>query len=727
MASLVRDPAIDRSLRSVFVGNIPYEATEEQLKDIFSEVGPVLSFRLVYDRETGKPKGYGFCEYQDQETALSAMRNLNGREFNGRALRVDNAASEKNKEELKNLGTAGPVMESPYGDPVSPEDAPESISRAVASLPPEQMFELMKQMKLCIQNSPQEARNMLLQNPQLAYALLQAQVVMRIVDPEIAMKMLHRPANVTPLISSGQPAAGPNAPPVQAAPPVSQPQPMVGMHMNGAPPMMQQPMQPVVSVPGPGPVQGPGGPVPGPGPGPGPGPVGPGGNMQPQMGLPPSGPMPMDRGQVPMQDPRGNMQRGPPVVGAPIPRGLLGDAPNDPRGGTLLSVTGEVEPRGYIGPPHQGPPMHHVPSHDGRGPPPDMRNAHEPRVMQHDMRSGPMGEQRGPIGEQRGPMGEPRGPMGEPRGPMGEPRGPMGEPRGPMGEPRGPMGEPRGPMGEPRGPMGEPRGPMGEPRGPMGEPRGPMGEPRGPMGEPRGPMGEPRGPMGEPRGPMGEPRGPMGDPRGMMGDPRGPMMDQRGPPHESRGSFDPRSIPSHDPRSGPQHDPRSQPPAAQQDPRGGPYPNTHQPNAPMGTRDPRGIDSRGIDTRGQGPGQGSGPVPGPGPGPGPNQGPVSNPRGPMPGGIQVPGPGAHQIGNSVPPGPQQPVPPRQGPAHAVAGGQPGGFSPAQTQVTPQDHEKAALIMQVLQLTPEQIAMLPPEQRQSILILKEQIQKSAGAP
>lgn len=63
----------------------------------------IFAFRLVYDRETGKPKGYGFCEYQDQETALSAMRNLNGREFNGRALRVDNAASEKNKEELKSM------------------------------------------------------------------------------------------------------------------------------------------------------------------------------------------------------------------------------------------------------------------------------------------------------------------------------------------------------------------------------------------------------------------------------------------------------------------------------------------------------------------------------------------------------------------------------------------------------------------------------------------------
>lgn len=58
-------------------------------------------YRLVFDRETGKPKGYGFCEYKDQETALSAMRNLNGYELNGRALRVDSAASEKNREEMK--------------------------------------------------------------------------------------------------------------------------------------------------------------------------------------------------------------------------------------------------------------------------------------------------------------------------------------------------------------------------------------------------------------------------------------------------------------------------------------------------------------------------------------------------------------------------------------------------------------------------------------------------
>lgn len=48
------------------------------------------------------------------------------------------------------LGTGSPIIESPYGDSVQPQEAPESISRAVASLPPEQMFELMKQMKVAI-------------------------------------------------------------------------------------------------------------------------------------------------------------------------------------------------------------------------------------------------------------------------------------------------------------------------------------------------------------------------------------------------------------------------------------------------------------------------------------------------------------------------------------------------------------------------------------------------
>lgn len=76
----------------------------------------LYTFRLVYDRETGKPKGYGFCEYQDVETAQSAMRNLNNYDFNGRPLRVGVAAGEQNRDEMKGLQQAlgGPIMEVRY-------------------------------------------------------------------------------------------------------------------------------------------------------------------------------------------------------------------------------------------------------------------------------------------------------------------------------------------------------------------------------------------------------------------------------------------------------------------------------------------------------------------------------------------------------------------------------------------------------------------------------------
>ncbi|XP_035979302.1 cleavage stimulation factor subunit 2 tau variant [Halichoerus grypus] len=650
MSSLaVRDPAMDRSLRSVFVGNIPYEATEEQLKDIFSEVGSVVSFRLVYDRETGKPKGYGFCEYQDQETALSAMRNLNGREFSGRALRVDNAASEKNKEELKSLGPAAPIIDSPYGDPIDPEDAPESITRAVASLPPEQMFELMKQMKLCVQNSHQEARNMLLQNPQLAYALLQAQVVMRIMDPEIALKILHRKIHVTPLIpGKSQPVSGPGPGPGlcpgpnvllnQQNPPAPQPQHMARRPVKDIPPLMQTPIQGGMPAPGP---------IPAAVPGPGPGALTPGGGMQPQVGMPGVGPVPLERGQVQMSDPRAPIPRGPMTAGGLPPRGLLGDAPNDPRGGTLLSVTGEVEPRGYLGPPHQGPPMHHASGHDGRGP------------SSHEMRGGP--------------LADPRLLMGEPRGPMIDQRGLPMDGRGSR-DSRGM--ETRAMETE----VLETR--VMERRGMETcamETRGM--EARGIDGrgmEIRGPGPSSRGPM------TGGIQGP------------GPINMGAGGPQG------PRQVSSisgvGNPGAGMQG-------AGMQ---GAGMQGAGLQGAGMQGAGMQGAGMQGAGIQGTGM-QGAG-IQGTG-----MQGAGIQGTGMQGAGIQAVGmQGAGIQGTGM-----------QG-AGKQGGGQPSSFSPGQSQVTPQDQEKAALIMQVLQLTADQIAMLPPEQRQSILILKEQIQKSTGA-
>jgi len=239
----------EKAARSVFVGNIPYEATEEQLKAIFTEIGVVLSFRLVYDRETGKPKGYGFCEYSDQETAMSAMRNLNARELHGRNLRVDHATrdhgvdpkdTQASATRSGTLGPGGPVappVETPFGQNTDPSETPGAICKAVASLPPEQMFGLMKEMKEVIMNNPVEARNMLLKNPQLAYALLQAQVVMRIVNPDTARRMLH-------------PKSGPTRQPAyQSAPQQEQRRPQYEEHSRQPPAYPSSYNQPAVKAP----------------------------------------------------------------------------------------------------------------------------------------------------------------------------------------------------------------------------------------------------------------------------------------------------------------------------------------------------------------------------------------------------------------------------------------------------------------------------------------------
>ena len=79
---------------TVFVGNLPYDTSEQQLIELFSSVGPVNKLRMMTDKETGKPKGYGFIEYHDHLTAMSAIRNLNGTEYRGRAIKVDYSDSD---------------------------------------------------------------------------------------------------------------------------------------------------------------------------------------------------------------------------------------------------------------------------------------------------------------------------------------------------------------------------------------------------------------------------------------------------------------------------------------------------------------------------------------------------------------------------------------------------------------------------------------------------------
>jgi RNA recognition motif-containing protein len=74
----------------MYVGNLPYDTNDEGLREIFEEFGTVIDVKVIMDRETGRSRGFGFVE-MDDESARKAMEELNGREIGGRTLRVNEA------------------------------------------------------------------------------------------------------------------------------------------------------------------------------------------------------------------------------------------------------------------------------------------------------------------------------------------------------------------------------------------------------------------------------------------------------------------------------------------------------------------------------------------------------------------------------------------------------------------------------------------------------------
>ncbi len=75
----------------LYVGNLSYQTTEQQLQDLFSEHGEVTSVALVMDRETGRPRGFGFVEFASDESARAAIAALSGKNVDGRDLTVNEA------------------------------------------------------------------------------------------------------------------------------------------------------------------------------------------------------------------------------------------------------------------------------------------------------------------------------------------------------------------------------------------------------------------------------------------------------------------------------------------------------------------------------------------------------------------------------------------------------------------------------------------------------------
>jgi RNA recognition motif-containing protein len=77
-------------MKKIYVGNLPFSATEAQIKDMFAKHGDVASVALIMDRDTGRPRGFGFVEIEDSGLA-PALKALDGFEMDGRALKVNEA------------------------------------------------------------------------------------------------------------------------------------------------------------------------------------------------------------------------------------------------------------------------------------------------------------------------------------------------------------------------------------------------------------------------------------------------------------------------------------------------------------------------------------------------------------------------------------------------------------------------------------------------------------
>ncbi|KAI2633725.1 hypothetical protein GGS26DRAFT_590479 [Hypomontagnella submonticulosa] len=271
--------------RVVFVGNIPYGLSEEAISDIFSTAGKVLNFRLVYDRDTGRPKGFGFAEYPDADSAASAVRNLNDHEIMGRKLRVDYSTEGRVDGDDTNSSSAvisqpangathvvsqpapsGSLPPLPPGKELPPGvSATDAISRTLNTLPPSQLLDILSQMKSLATADPARATELLQQAPQLSYAIFQALLLMGLVSPEAIHSVIDTSAAPPPVQQAPPtyppaytgattvtpPVPAPYAPPVTSAPQASYAPPVANAPAPAAAPQ-QDPdslMQAVMNLP----------------------------------------------------------------------------------------------------------------------------------------------------------------------------------------------------------------------------------------------------------------------------------------------------------------------------------------------------------------------------------------------------------------------------------------------------------------------------------------------
>ncbi|NEP08825.1 MAG: RNA-binding protein [Symploca sp. SIO2C1] len=92
---------------SIYVGNLSYEVTQEDLSEVFTEYGEVKRVQLPTDRETGRPRGFGFVEMSKEEEETAAIEALDGAEWMGREIKVNKAKPREDRRGGNRRGGGG--------------------------------------------------------------------------------------------------------------------------------------------------------------------------------------------------------------------------------------------------------------------------------------------------------------------------------------------------------------------------------------------------------------------------------------------------------------------------------------------------------------------------------------------------------------------------------------------------------------------------------------------
>lgn len=170
---------------SVYIGNIPFDYTEEQVLEIAKSVGPVNDLKLLFDPLTGKSRGYAFIKYPDHETAASAVRNLNNLSIGNRNIKCSFANNNYTFSDKGSAGGADKLPALPFGVQLFPnQTVPEAISNALSGLDQNSAYQLMREAKQMSNDNPGLMVSLLDQCPQLAHALVETSLLLNLTTPE---------------------------------------------------------------------------------------------------------------------------------------------------------------------------------------------------------------------------------------------------------------------------------------------------------------------------------------------------------------------------------------------------------------------------------------------------------------------------------------------------------------------------------------------------------------